>query len=142
MDSNARRFQLATHTADVAVDVYGRDIPELLVHAADALNYIVLGRADIQPKQQRSVSLTSVDDDTLLIDWLNELIYMLDAENLVFGQFEIQHTTPGYAEIQCHGEPVDPTRHRLERELKAATYHGAHINKDSAGYIARVIFDV
>jgi len=142
MDNEARTFEMASHTADVAVNVYGRDIAELLVNAAHALNSIVLGHADIQPGLIRTVSLESVDDDTLLIDWMNELIYLLDAEHLVFGQFDVLKHGPGTAAIRCRGERVDPARQRLEREVKAATYHGTHIRLEESGYTATVIFDV
>ena len=142
MDSEPRTFSMASHTADVAVDVYGRDVPELLVNAAHALNSIAFAQLDIRPGMERTFSLESVDDDTLLIDWLNELIYLLDAEQAVFGTFQVLHHSPGRARIRCSGETLDPARHRLAREVKAATYHGAHIRTDARGYTARVIFDV
>ena len=142
MDSEPRTFRMASHTADVAVDIYGSDIPELLLNAASALNAIVFAEVDIQPRMHRTVSLDSVDDDTLLIDWLNELIYLLDAEQAVFSDFVVARHTTGIAEIRCRGERLDPARHRLAREVKAATYHGAHIRTDARGYTARVIFDV
>jgi len=142
MGTERRTFSMASHTADVAADVYGSDIPELLVNAAHALNFIVFARADIQPTTERTVSLQSVDNDTLLIDWLNELIYMLDAEQTVFGEFRVLRHSPGSAIILCRGETIDPARHRQAREVKAATYHGAHIHTDERGYMAQVIFDV
>ena len=122
--------------------LYGHNVPELIVNAAHALSFIEFAELDVRPNVERLVKLESVDDDTLLIDWLNELIYLLDADHLIFGRFEVVCHTPGSAEIRCHGELLDPARHRLVREVKAATYYGAHIRTDDYGYTATVIFDV
>jgi SHS2 domain-containing protein len=142
MDIKPRTFSMASHTADVAADVYGSNVPDLLVNAAHALNFIVFAKADIRPTTERTVRLQSVDNDTLLIDWLNELIYMLDAEQTIFGEFRVLHHSSGSAEMLCRGETINPVRHRQTREVKAATYHGVHIETDEQGYTARVIFDV
>jgi SHS2 domain-containing protein len=142
MRSEPPAFSMASHTADLAVNVYGSDMPGLLANAAHALNSIAFARLDVTPGLERMVRLESVDDDTLLIDWLNELIYMLDAEQTVFSEFHVVGHSTGHAEILCHGEALDLTRHVLAREVKAATYHGAHIRRSAEGYTATVIFDV
>ena len=41
-----------------------------------------------------------------------------------------------------HGEPIDPTRHVLDHEVKAVTYHGVRIVRDEEGYLAEVILDI
>jgi SHS2 domain-containing protein len=142
MEDNHPAFSTASHTADVAMTLYGSDVPELLVNAAHALNSIVFARVDIKPEQERTVKLRSVDDDTLLVDWLNELIYMLDAEQMVFGEFHVVRHSEGAADIRCLGEALDLTRHAMAREVKAATYHGAHIRRNAQSFAATVIFDV
>jgi len=132
---------MVSHTADIAVEVFGSDIEELLVNAAHALNAIVFTEAIIQTEVERTVHLESVDDDTLLIDWLNELIYIIDAEQTVFGEFCVLTHRPGSAEIVCRGETIEPERHRQRRDVKAATYYGAHIERHAQVYTARVVFD-
>ncbi|MCK9356530.1 MAG: archease [Dehalococcoidia bacterium] len=91
---------------------------------------------------ERVLTVDSVDDAALVIDWLNELIYVLDAEQTVFGDFEVLELTAGRAVIRCRGEHVDTTRHHRSREVKAATYHMARLRRVPAGYVSRVLFDI
>ena len=142
MTPRRRTFTVTAHTADIAVEVYGHDIRELFINAAHALNAITFDSSAFDGDTLREVRLDSVDDDTLLVDWLNELIYVIDAEQIVFGEFRALQHQSGTAEILCRGETLEPARHKQTREVKAATYYGAHIARDAQGYTARIVFDV
>jgi len=137
-----RTFTVIAHTADVAVEVYGRDIRELFINAAHALNAILFDSFHPDGDTLREVTLDSADDDTLLVDWLNELIYLFDAERLAFARFDIVTHSPGRLVVRCGGRVIDDTCHAQVREVKAATYHGVHIDATGNGLTATVIFDV
>lgn len=136
-------FEILTHTADVAIGVWGIDVAELLRNAARGLYCIVLTEdSEVRPTITRQISLESVDSDTLLIDWMNELIYMIDAEQLLFSMFEFDELEAGYLKARVHGEYLDLSRHQLRREVKAATYHMSQIEASEQGLKARIILDV
>ncbi len=140
---DVKPYEITTHTADVAILVRGRDMADLLRNAARAFYELVLEDASgLSSTLTRELQLESVDADTMLIDWINELVYMIDAEQLVFATFHFGELGPSYLVARAQGEYLDPSRHQLKREVKAATYHMSHISETSRGLDARIILDV
>jgi len=133
---------MVAHTADIAVSVHGGDMGELIVNAARALYSILLRATDLTERLQRVITVDSPDEETLLVDWLNELIYLFDAERLAFSRFRVEQLTECRLQIRCFGERIDNARHEIVRDVKAATYHMAHIHRADDGYTAQVILDV
>jgi len=79
------------------------------------------------------------DLEQLLVDWLSELLYICDTQDLLFSEFEVSIT--GTELIgKARGEVMDPSRHGLKTEIKAVTYHMLEVNK-SENYV-QVLFDI
>ena len=135
-------FEMVSHTADIGMLIRGRDREELLLNAAQALYSILLCATSLAERLERVVTVDSPDGDTLLVDWLNELIYLFDAERLAFSRFEVELLTECRLQIRCFGEYIDTARHKVMRDVKAATYHMTHIQRTKDGYAAQVILDV
>jgi len=135
-------FEIIDHTADAAVIAYGVDLKQLFSNAALALFSLVTDPESIRQELQRDVKIISEDKDSLLVEWLNELIYLLDAEHILFSRFDIERLTNDSLKASCYGENVDPLRHRIRVGVKAATYHMLKIDKDSDGYKVQIIFDI
>ncbi len=135
-------FEMVAHTADIGVRIHGGDMEELLVNAAHALYSILLRTTNLTERLERVVTVDSPDEETLLVDWLNELIYLFDAEQLAFSRFEVEQLTGCCLQARCFGECTDSARHEAARDVKAATYHMAHIHRAADGYTAQVILDV
>ena len=139
---NNQPFELVPHTADIAAAVQGRNLEELFFNAARALYFILLGPHIVVVQTERVVVVDSIDTDALLVDWLNELIYLVDAEQLTFSQFEMLCLSETHVRVRCHGGHIDPMQSGLVRDVKAATYHMAHIESTAEGLSVRVVFDV
>ncbi len=137
----AKSFEIIDHTADIGIVVYGDDIKELFSNAALALFSLVTDVEGVREDFRRDLRIISRDEDALLVDWLNELIYLLDAEHIVFRRFDIISLAGACLEAACYGEALDPQRHTTKMGIKAATYHMLGIAKDD-GYKVQVIFDV
>ena len=135
-------FETIDHTGDVAVIVYGDDLKQLFSNAALALFSLVTDPESIRQELQRDVKITTEDKDSLLVEWLNELIYLFDAEHILFGRFDIERLTDNSLKASCYGENADPLRHRIRLGVKAATYHMLKIDKGSNGYKVQIIFDI
>ena len=78
----------------------------------------------------------------LLIEWLNELIYLFDTERVLFKRFDVGSISNNQCKATCYGEEFNPLRHKIKIEVKAATYHMAKIDKDDNGYTAQIILDI
>ncbi|NLE95421.1 MAG: archease [Dehalococcoidia bacterium] len=137
----SRPFEFVAHTADVAALVRGRDLCDLLRNAAAALYCLALGSASVEAVERRQIEVSSIDDHALLVDWLNELIYLLSVERLVFSWFGFEHVGAGCLVAQCHGGRL-PHSAKLQKEIKAATYHLASIVRNGDMLAVRIVFDV
>jgi SHS2 domain-containing protein len=137
-----RAFEIVDHTADVGIVAYGADIKELFSNATLALFSLITEPENIEEKLHRDLEIVSEDRDSLLIEWLNELIYLFDAEHILFHRFDIEDLSYNQLKATCYGESFDPLRHKIKTGVKAATYHMLKIDKGGSGYKAQVIFDI
>jgi len=137
-----KAFEVIDHTADVGIIAYGADIKQLFSNAALALFSLITELESIVKKLQHNLEINSKDKDSLLVEWLNELIYLFDAEHVLFNRFDIESLSDNRLKAICYGEKVDPLRHKIKIGVKAATYHMLKVDEDSQGYKARVIFDI
>ncbi len=134
-------FETFDHTADLGLRIRAADRNALFVDAATALFSTIVGDlTTVQPLERRDVRLPEDDDDYLLFDWLKALLFWFDSEHLVFGKFEA-HVDGGMTGA-AWGEPLDPTRHALEHEVKAITYHGLRVDQTADGWLAEIIVDI
>jgi len=79
--------------------------------------------------------------ETLLVSWLQELLYLLDTEDLVFARFQVRiHDFS--LEATAWGDVFDPNIHTMKTEIKAVTYHQLEVTKNDQGWQAQVIFDI
>ncbi|MDH4068207.1 MAG: archease [Dehalococcoidia bacterium] len=137
-----RTFEIVDHTADVGIVAYGTDIEELFCNAALALFSLITEPESIQEKSHLNLRVSSDERDSLLVEWLNELIYFFDAKHILFNRFDIERLTENELKATCHGEGFDPMKHKIKRGVKAATYHMLSIDKNNAGYKAHIILDI
>ncbi|MGA1865588.1 MAG: archease [bacterium] len=130
-------------TADVGLTSYGLSLTELYVNMAKGLFSLITPLPCIRKKLCHRVDVRASSHEDLLVAWLNELIFVRETEDLLFRYFEIKSFDKNQLESVCLGETIDPNRHVLRMEIKAATYHRTSVLQDSNGlWHARVIFDV
>ncbi len=125
------------HTADWAVRVWAPDYPTLLIQAARAMYEITGMRLDQDQKVEHVVELAASDDESLLVAFLSELLFLQETENLAFNKirlnvsgFELQAWLSG-AKIKDQA-----------KEIKAVTYHNLNIQRLSQGLEVTIVFDV
>lgn len=135
-------FEIIDHTADTGIIAYGADVKELFSNAALALFSLITDIESIEERLQHILEINSEDRDSLLVEWLNELVYLFDAEHFLFDRFEIESLSPNQLRATCYGESIDPLKHKIKMGVKAATYHMLKVDEDSNGYKAQVIFDI
>ncbi len=135
-------FRTFDHTADVGIEAEADSREELFAEMARALFSLIVERPEaIEPLRQVTVELPPDDDDYLLFDWLNELLFRFDTDRLVFGRFEVRLDESGLHGTVA-GEPLDPARHQLGHEVKAITYHELRLWEENGRWKARVIVDI
>jgi SHS2 domain-containing protein len=135
-------FEIIDHTADVGIIAYGADVEELFSNAALALFSLITEPERVEEKLHLNLEVNSEDRDSLLVEWLNELIYLFDAKHILFSRFEIESLTHNQLKATCYGEGFDPMKHKIKIGVKAATYHMLKLDKSDDGCKAQIILDI
>ncbi|UCB42330.1 MAG: archease [Dehalococcoidales bacterium] len=137
----AKDFELIEHTADVGIMAYGADVREAFANAARGMFSLIVELGSIGEVEHRYIEVTASDEESLLAAWLNELICLFDAENMLFSRFEITEFGDTFLRAKAYGEPVDSSRHQLKVGIKAATYHMLEVDRSDGGRV-QVLFDI
>jgi SHS2 domain-containing protein len=137
-----KRFDVVEHTADTGIIAYGTDMQEAFANAAYGMFSLMADLRQVREETSRYVEAEASDRESLVVSWLNELLYLSDVERIIFSRFEILELTDTRLKADVHGEKADASRHRLRGGVKAATYHTLKVAEDRGRCRVRVIFDV
>ncbi|MHB8894951.1 MAG: archease [Candidatus Geothermincolia bacterium] len=136
------RFRTIEHTADIGMEVEADSLPDLFAGAALAMFSLMVDVEAVGQTTEKLIKLEASDLEELMFRWLNELVFFMSADRLVFSSFEVARVTERGIEAVVRGEPMDPAKHNLELEIKAVTYHELEVSSHGDGWFTRVIFDV
>ncbi len=134
-------FEIVNHTADVGIIAYGANTSQAFANAARALFSLITELDDVEEFLHRDIELTAPDEESLLVEWLNELICLFDTENIVFKRFDVTKLNNTQFKARSYGEKIDSSKHRLKTGVKAATYHMLKVDKGD-GCRVQVLFDI
>ena len=135
-------FRLIEHTADMGIEVFGDDLADFFVQAARGLKEMVSVTAGAAPSEERMVEVTGGDSSELLVNWLNEILFLLETRGFFPIDFRVEEAGEDHLRARVLGEPFDPQRHRVEREVKAVTYHQLQVEAVDGAWRARVFVDL
>jgi SHS2 domain-containing protein len=138
----SRGWDTFEHEADVGLLVRGRDGPDLFANAGIALFDLVCNLERVEERDRYPLAGEAEGVETLLVEWLNELVYLFEGEGVVCRRFAFPTWSETAFRADAFGEPADPDRHEPRDLVKAATYHGLAVARVDGGYEARVILDV
>jgi SHS2 domain-containing protein len=134
-------FEILDHTADVGIIAYGADLKQAFANAARGLFSLITELDDVKEVLHRDIGLLASDEESLLVEWLNELVYQFDTEGIIFKRFDIIQLDNTQLKARGYGEKVDSSRHKLKTGVKAATYHMLKVDK-GGGCRVQVLFDI
>ena len=137
-----RPYRQLPHTADLAWRLWGKDLPELFENAGCALSATLTDRRYLRRRATRTVRLTAIDVEALLVDWLNHLLYLFDLDGFLGRDFQVVSLTDERLEARVTGESFDPDRHPELTAVKAATFHQLSIAPAGNGWQATVVLDL
>ena len=132
------RWQELDHTADLALHVWGCDLTDLFSAAATGMFSLLATAIPDGAPVRFELHLAALDAESLLVDWLNELLYLCETQDFVGTEFVFARLTPTELDAQVAGLPIGERR----AHIKAATYHMLTVVAVEAGYETEVVFDV
>lgn len=130
------------HEADIGVRGIGSTKDAAFEGAARAVTAVITDPDAVVPAQAVSMACEAPDDELLLVDWLNALVYEMATRKMLFSRFAVRIT--GHAlQATAWGEPVEVARHQPAVEVKGATYTELSVKQDQQGrWIAQCVVDV
>ena len=89
MPSQRKKYEYLEHTADIKFQAYGDTLEEVFENAALAMFNVIIDTEKVSGETEREVLLTSPDLESLLVDWLSELLYLFEVDEVVFWKFQL-----------------------------------------------------
>jgi len=135
-------FEILDHTADIGIIVHGENLKALFENAGKGFFHLITDLRKVKRRVERRVSLEGESLDRLMVDWLSELLYLHDVENLLFKEFKVESVGEDGLKATVKGEPFQEGVHVIKTEVKAVTYHQIEIRQETGGWRAQVILDL
>ncbi len=137
--STSHGWEEIDHTADWALRVWGEDLRSLFENAARGMVSLIEGKAaPDQPVTHHTFELEALDWEILLVDWLTELLVLIEEEGIVFSHIHIERVDDLKLVAQASGQPGG----EFKKYIKAVTFHNLAIRHTRAGYETVIVFDV
>ncbi|MEM0358897.1 MAG: archease [Hadesarchaea archaeon] len=139
------KFEWVEHPSDIGFRAYGKDLGEAFENAALALFEIMTDTGKVEPREEVEVELEAEDEQALLYDWLDRLLYFRDAEGLLLSRFEVEVREEGERwrlRGRAWGERFDPSKHEERTAVKAMTYHLMEIRKEGDRVVVQAVVDI
>jgi len=138
----AARWEHYEHGADIGVRGFGATEEIAFEQAALALVAVIADPQDIASRVRVSLACEAPDDELLLAEWLNSIVYEMDSRKMLFGRFRVK--IEGHRVMaEAWGEPTDVARHRPAVEVKGATYTTLRVAREPNGtWVAQTVVDV
>jgi SHS2 domain-containing protein len=130
------------HTADVRIRVTASGLPSLFAEAARAMASIMAPGCVPVPAVSREVTVEAEDLEGLLHDFLSELLYLFDAEELLLCDCQVTLSGTRALTATCRGERFSREKHVGGSEVKGVSYSGLRIYKEGEDDVLEIIFDV
>jgi SHS2 domain-containing protein len=143
-----RQFTFLEHiaVADAAFEAVGDSPSELFVAAGEAVIETMVNRQTVSANVQREVDREEDDLASLLFEWLSQIVFLKDAEGLMFRDAEarVNQGSDGTWRLRgrLSGEAIDPGRHELRADVKAVTKHLYEVAQRDGRWHARVVLDI
>jgi tRNA nucleotidyltransferase (CCA-adding enzyme) len=137
-----QRWEHFPHEADIGVRGIGASREEAFAQAALALTAVLTDPQLVTPHEEITISCEAPDDELLLVDWLNALVYEMATRRMLFSRFLVT-INGGHLQASAWGEPTNVDKHQPAVEVKGATYTELLVKREANGaWFAQCVVDV
>lgn len=136
------RYTIIDHTADFGIRISGPDLRCLYENAALALFDLITDITHLKGEHTLHQSISGDDRETLMVNWLRELLFLFSARDMVMKTADIRFISETRLDADITWDRFDPGVHEIKNDIKAVTYHGLVVEKQDDLWRAQIIFDV
>jgi len=134
-------FEHFAHGADIGIRGRSETLDRAFAEAGRALTAVMTDPDRVRATTAVPIHCSAPDDELLLVEWLNTLIYEMATRHMVFGRFEVRIADHELV-ATAWGEPVDVARHQPAVEPKGATMTALRVAHESGAWLAQTVLDV
>lgn len=131
------RYEEISHTADLALRVWGENFHDMLRHAAEGMYALMGAGIKKSTSSEESFTIADASHEEILVDFLNELLFIFEVHGRALDEFQFKNSAEGLS-VQAVGHPVD----RIQRAIKAVTFHDLKVGQSNRGFETIITFDV
>jgi SHS2 domain-containing protein len=135
-------FEIVEHPADVGFRAWGSTPADLFANSALALMSIAAEPDTVNGSEERAITVSGHDYESVLVNWLEEILYLFDSAQFAAREFRVDTISTVAVSGRLIGEPRDPARHTWKVIVKAVTYHGIEVAERNGQWQSRVFVDV
>jgi SHS2 domain-containing protein len=142
MPSENKGYEFFEHTADVGIRASGQTLHELFIRMAQGLVELLAEDSKLKARQEKSIRLSADDAPSILLAWLQELLFWFSTERFLPVDYTLNDGTPTSLRGTVRGDTFDPSRHVQGREVKAITRHLLSVEQRAGVWHGQVIVDI
>ena len=139
-------YEYLDHQADLGIRGIGKTPQEAFSEGAQAMLAAMANVDLVDPTTEFVQRCSAPDAPTLFVEWLNELLYQREVNDMLFASAQVTHMenseTEWVLEGIAKGEPLDLDCHEIYTEVKAATYAGLDYRKERDLWIVQCVIDL
>lgn len=135
------QYKFLPHTADVKFQAFGKTLEEAFQNCAYALTETITDYKKIKPKKEKTIEIKSENQESLLYDFLEQFLILLDTEGFLLNKIKSLKITKNQLKATVIGD-THPENYEIDTTIKAVTYQEMFIKKEKGQYIIQVILDL
>ncbi len=140
------KYKFLEHTADVKFQAFGKTLDETFISAGNALNETIKDNIGVLKKEKKSINVENKDLEGLLYDFLEEFLFLLDAEGFLTSEIQevkINNDNNGESyKLKAIILGDKAKNYKFSNDVKAITYSEMEVKKGKEGWICQVVLDV
>lgn len=135
-------YRLIEHTADTGFEVQADSVEQVYENAAGAFFNMMWQIANPDISTPKTIEVTGVDQEALLVNFLEEFLYLYDAKSLVCTRIQVEKAEPEILRARAWLQEFDENHDRELLSVKAVTYHQIFIGRENSKWKARIFLDI
>ena len=134
------KYKSLPHTADIKFQAFGKSLEEAFINSALALKEAILGKIKIEEKIEKKISVSGDDKESLLYNFLEEFLFLLDAKDFLFSKIKNLEIKNNNLKAVIIGDKA--SNYKFSNDVKAITYNEMFVKKEKGKWIIQVVLDV
>lgn len=131
-------FEILEHPSDMRIKAFGKTEEELFLNAMKGMNAVLRPEIRSTKSETRNIKLESVDLNALLVDFLSEVLCLIQTNKEIYTDVKFGK----FSDKELEGELIGNKVESFNEDIKGVTYHGLKIEKNNNLYEATILLDI